>query len=45
VIAVVEAMKMENEVQADRDGVVEHVHVAPGGTVQVGAPLVTFAAQ
>jgi acetyl-CoA/propionyl-CoA carboxylase, biotin carboxylase, biotin carboxyl carrier protein len=45
VIAVVEAMKMENEVQADREGVVEHVHVAPGAAVQVGAPLVTFSAQ
>jgi acetyl-CoA/propionyl-CoA carboxylase biotin carboxyl carrier protein len=45
VIAVVEAMKMENEVQADRDGLVEHVHAAPGAAVQVGAPLVTFAEQ
>jgi acetyl-CoA/propionyl-CoA carboxylase biotin carboxyl carrier protein len=45
VIAVVEAMKMENEVQADRDGIVEAVHVQPGATVQVGAPLVTFAAK
>ncbi len=42
VIAVIEAMKMENEVQADRDGVVETVHVEPGVTVQLGAPLVTF---
>jgi biotin carboxyl carrier protein len=43
VIAVIEAMKMENEVQADRDGIVETVHVEPGATVQLGAPLVTFA--
>ena len=43
VIAVIEAMKMENEVQADRDGVVQSVHVEPGATVQLGAPLVTFA--
>ncbi len=42
VIAVIEAMKMENEVQADRDGVVETVHAEPGATVQLGAPLVTF---
>ena len=42
VIAVVEAMKMENEVRADRDGIVELVHVQPGATVTVGAPLVTF---
>ncbi len=44
VIAVVEAMKMENEVRADRDGVVDTVHVQPGATVTVGEPLVTFAA-
>jgi len=43
VIAVIEAMKMENEVQADRDGIVATVHVEPGATVQLGAPLVTFA--
>jgi len=43
VIAVIEAMKMENEVQADRDGVIATVHVEPGVTVQLGAPLVTFA--
>ena len=43
VIAVIEAMKMENEVQADRDGTVAAVHVAPGASVQVGAPLITFA--
>ncbi len=43
VIAVVEAMKMENEVQANRDGTVAAVHLAPGANVQVGAPLVTFA--
>ncbi len=42
VIAVIEAMKMENEVTADRDGVVETVHVQSGATVQVGSPLVTF---
>lgn len=43
VIAVIEAMKMENEVQADRNGIVQTVHVEPGVTVQLGAPLVTFA--
>ncbi len=42
VIAVVEAMKMENEVQADREGIVQTLHAAPGATVQVGAPLVTL---
>ena len=43
VIAVVEAMKMENEIHADRDGVVATLHARPGATVQVGAPLVTLA--
>ncbi len=43
VIAVIEAMKMENEVTADRDGVVETVHAQSGATVQAGSPLVTFA--
>ncbi len=43
VIAVIEAMKMENEVTADRGGVVETVHVQSGATVQAGSPLVTFA--
>jgi acetyl-CoA/propionyl-CoA carboxylase biotin carboxyl carrier protein len=43
VIAVVEAMKMENEIQSDRDGTIAAVHAEPGASVQVGAPLVTFA--
>jgi acetyl-CoA/propionyl-CoA carboxylase biotin carboxyl carrier protein len=43
VIAVVEAMKMENEIQSDRDGTIAAIHAEPGASVQVGAPLVTFA--
>jgi biotin carboxyl carrier protein len=41
-LVVVEAMKMENEIRAQRAGVVETVHVAAGQTVDKGAPLVTL---
>jgi biotin carboxyl carrier protein len=30
-------------VQSDRDGTIATVHAEPGASVQVGAPLVTFA--
>ncbi|MEO8571015.1 MAG: biotin/lipoyl-containing protein [Chloroflexota bacterium] len=36
----VEAMKMENELRAPRDGTVERVAVAVGETVELGDPLV-----
>lgn len=39
VVAVVEAMKMEHEVRAHRDGVVTEWFVAVGETVDAGAPL------
>jgi biotin carboxyl carrier protein len=39
-LVVVEAMKMENELGADRDGTVKRVFVAPGATVESGARLV-----
>ncbi len=42
-IAVVEAMKMENEVVAKVAGIVNKVHVGVGDTVEGNAPLVTFA--
>lgn|SRR5690606_1913613 len=32
-LAVLEAMKMENELRAERDGVVKAVHIAPGDAV------------
>ena len=38
----VEAMKMENELRAPRDGVVERVAVAVGETVELGDPLVVL---
>ncbi len=42
-IAVVEAMKMENEVATKGAGIVKKVHVQVGDTVLGNAPLVTLA--
>ncbi len=39
-VCVLEAMKMENELRADRGGVVKTVHVAPGDDVEKGRVLV-----
>ena len=44
-LIVVEAMKMENELCADRDGVVGKIHVQPGATVEGGAKLVEIVAE
>jgi biotin carboxyl carrier protein len=41
-VAIVEAMKMENEVRAKKGGVVARVHVAAGATVEGNAVLVSF---
>ena len=42
-VVVVEAMKMENELRAPRDGTVTAVHVRPGDPVESGARLVELA--
>ena len=42
-IAVLEAMKMENEIPAPKDGTITAIHVAKGDSVLEGAPLVTIA--
>jgi acetyl-CoA/propionyl-CoA carboxylase biotin carboxyl carrier protein len=42
VAVILEAMKMENELRADRDGVVEQVAVAPGDDVELGQVLVVI---
>jgi propionyl-CoA carboxylase alpha chain len=42
-IAVVEAMKMENVLRAERDGTVKTIHVKPGESVAVDAAVVEFA--
>ena len=44
-LAVVEAMKMENEVGAPADGVVSDVRAAPGDSVEAGAVLVVLTAE
>lgn len=41
-VVVVEAMKMENELKAPADGVVAHVAVEPGRTVEKGTLLLTL---
>jgi biotin carboxyl carrier protein len=38
-VLVVEAMKMENELKAPRDGVVKQFHAAEGATVEAGEDL------
>lgn len=41
-VAVLEAMKMENEIQAEYDGTVTSVNVEKGDHVTVGAPIITI---
>ncbi len=42
-VAVLEAMKMENEIPAPQDGTVSSIEVSNGATVETGATLVTLA--
>jgi biotin carboxyl carrier protein len=42
-LLILEAMKMENEIQAPADGVVEELFVTPGQTVEAGADLALIA--
>lgn len=41
-VAVLEAMKMENSIEAESDGIVTAVHAAEGDTVYQGDPVVTI---
>ena len=41
VVAVLEAMKMENDIVCDKDGVVASVCVAKGDAVETGAAVIT----
>jgi len=41
-LAVVEAMKMQNVLRAERDGVVKVIHASPGATLAVDAPILEF---
>lgn len=42
VLCILEAMKMENEIMASKDGTVTQVLVSKGATVDTGAPLVVI---
>jgi acetyl-CoA/propionyl-CoA carboxylase biotin carboxyl carrier protein len=42
VVAIIEAMKMMNEVRAHKSGAVSALHVAPGATVESGSALLTI---
>ena len=42
-VAVLEAMKMENSIEATHDGIVTAINVAKGDSVLEGAPIVTIA--
>lgn len=42
-LLILEAMKMENEIQSPIDGVVDRIFVSPGDTVEGGAELVHVA--
>jgi propionyl-CoA carboxylase alpha chain len=42
-LAVVEAMKMENVLRADRDGIVRKIHVKPGDSLAVDDVILEFA--
>ena len=43
VLCVLEAMKLENEIMAPKDGTVTQVLVSNGSKVDTGAPLVVLA--
>ena len=42
VVAILEAMKMENEIQSEYDGTVTSISVSQGDSVLEGAPIVTI---
>ena len=42
-LAVVEAMKMENVLRAERDGTVKKIHAKPGDSLAVDAAIMEFA--
>ena len=41
-LLILEAMKMENEIFADRTGIVGRIHIEEGNAVDIGQPLVTL---
>ena len=42
-VAVLEAMKMENEIPAPKDGTITAIHVSKGDSILEGAPVVSLA--
>ncbi len=42
-LALVEAMKMENTIRAERDGTVEQIHARAGDSLAVDAPILDLA--
>ena len=42
-LAVVEAMKMENVLRAERDGIIARVHASAGASLAVDQPIIEFA--
>jgi len=42
VIAVIEAMKMMNEIRAHKSGTIAKLHAAAGGTVEAGSPIASI---
>ena len=42
-IVIIEAMKMETEIRAHQNGIVEAIHVTKGDAVQVNQPLISIA--
>ena len=42
VVAILEAMKMENDIVCDKDGVVASVNVAKGDAVETGSVVITI---
>ena len=41
-VVIVEAMKMENDLKAHKNGVLSEVHVGPGDSVEIGDALVSI---
>ena len=41
-LAVLEAMKMENSLRAERNGVVAKIHFEPGASLEVGDTIMEF---
>ena len=41
-VVILEAMKMQNNIEAEADGTITEIHVGKGDTVMEGTPLVTI---